>query len=71
MFHCTSLQVKKQSSFEFKLTCGEDEGRFEIGLYHYTDPNEPTQSSSSHEKAMESGYPQHGDLHQVVDMHVP
>ena len=44
-----SIQARKRSSFDFKLICGDSEGRFEFGLYRFVDPAVTPPSVSSSE----------------------
>ena len=76
-----SLSAKKKSSFTFKLSCGDTEGRFEFGLYRFTEPSAQALPLSSQEggamaRAQEGNgageeYTQRGILHHAVDMQVP
>lgn len=67
-----SMQVTKQSSFSFKLACGETEGRFEFGLYLYVDPSSQEVAAATEKLYGGSG----GDggsavPHHAVDMQAP
>ena len=77
----SSLQARKKHSFDFKLVCGDSEGRFEFGLYRFVDPTSSSSSSSGAalpaSKGMEGGgYPESADAsvhvaqHQAVDLSV-
>ena len=64
-----SLQAKKQSSFDFKVACGENDGQFNFGLYRFVDPTSNRPSGESPEKVdVPADNPA---MHQAVEMHVP
>lgn len=76
----SSLQARKKHSFDFKLVCGDSEGRFEFGLYRFVDPTSSSPSAALPSKGTKggggSGYQESADAslhlaqHQAVDLSV-